>query len=439
MDPPRERWTSGPRAHVLATAVGVGLALGVIAAAHPDLRFVDFLSFANRARRLREGQELVSGLYPVGYPAVLLGFRLVLGDVLVAGKVLAVLAAVGAALAGLRLVGPGPTLAMVALPGFLAWGSTEGTDLPAYALGLGALALARERPALAGALAGAACLTRYTGVAVLPAVLLLSPRRGRVLLAFGLATAPHWAVALWLGLPVMPDQSQNMVIGGGGPKLGLLPTLQRLPANAWRAAGEAWGSPWGALGVLGLLVGVVRKERAAWGLALWSALHLVGVGLAFSNPRLVLPATLAAGLGLGWLLPTRWRPWLALPAALLALAQIPGARVQDEQEQALAVVARVQVPPPTLASSPLAHQRRDGWLLSAANLRSLGGDPRALTPTRLLEAARARGFRSLVLDADRVHISFPGLSPLMSSPPPAGLELVEKHGDWRVFEIRSGH
>lgn len=429
MSTDRARWIT------LALVLGVGAAVAVIAAGHPGLRFVDFLSFANRARRLSEGQELVSGLYPVGYPAVLLALRLGLGDVLLAGKALAVLAAMGAALAATRMVGPGPALAMVATPAFLAWGSTEGTDLPACALGLGALAVAERRPALAGALAGAACLTRYTGVAVLPAVLLLAPQRGRALIAFALATAPHWAVALWLSMPVLPDQSQNMAIGAGGPPPSTGELLRRLPESAARAARDALGTPWGALGALGLLVGAARKERLAWGLGLWALLHLVGIGLAFSNARLVLPATLAAGLGLGWLLPARWRPWLALPALLVLALQLPAARAPTEDERDLAIVAQTEIPPPTLATSPLVHQRRDGWLMSAANVRTLGGDPRRMTPDLLREAALRRGFRSLVVDADRVRASFPGLGPLLRDQAPEGFTLVEHRGIWRVYQI----
>lgn len=422
------------RAIPLALALGVGLALAVIAAAHPGLRFVDFLSFANRAFRLREGQDLVNGLYPIGYPALLLGGRLLLGDVLVAGKALAVLAGLGAALAARRAAGTGPALAMAALPAFLAWGSTEGTDLPAAALGLAAVALAGERPALAGLLCGLGCLMRYTGIAALPAVLLLAPSRGRALGAFALATLPHWGLALALGLPLLPDQSQNMAIGAGGPRPGPGGLLAHLPGSAARAAWEAWGSPWGALGLAGLLVGILRRERVAGGLLLWAALHVLGVALAFSNARLVLPATLAAGLGLGWLLPARARPWLVLPAALAILAQLPAALRVDADERALAEVAATPAPAPTLSTSPLYHQRRDGWLLGAANVRALGGDPRRLSPEALLQAARARGFRSLAVEAGRIG-SFPALSPLLRDPPPEGYTLLVRAGSWRVYAL----
>lgn len=426
--------SEGRRVAVLV--LGVALVLAFVAAAHPGLRFVDFVSFAGRAQRLSQGQELVNGLYPVGYPALLLLGKLIFGDVLVAGKALGVLAAAGAALAAARLVGPGPALAMAALPACLAWGSVEGTDMPAAALALTALALAERRPTLAGLAAAAACLMRYTGVAVLPAVLWLSTQRVRTLAAFLAGTAPHWALALALRMPVLPDQSQNLAIGAGAPTpLLSWATLARWPAGLGRAAWDAWGSLPGALGLAGLVAGLIRRERVAWALGVFALLDLLGVGLAFSNSRLVLPATLAAGAAVGWLLPARHRGWLALPAALLLLAQVPAARAVSDEERALNAVEATPVPGPTLSTSPGYHERRDGWLLGAASLRALGGDPRQMTPARLRELALSRGFRSLAVEAVRVRGAWPALAPLVEDPPPAGYELLLATGGWRIFSF----
>ena len=407
------------------------LVLGGLAAAHPGLRFVDFLSFSNRARRLMEGQDLVNGLYPVGYPALLLGARLALGDVLVAGKALSVLAGALAAHSASRLAGPGAAAVMAATGVFLAWGSTEGTDMMAAALALSALASA-ERPALAGALVGAACLARYTGVAALPALLLITPRRGVALLAFGLATAPHWAVAWWLHLPILPDQSGNMAIGAGpgGPASG----VGGWAAAAARAAADSFGAWIPGVGLLGLAVGAARRQRPAAGLLALALTHVAGLGLAFSNPRLALPATLAAALGWRWLLPERRAPWLAL-GLIGALAQVPGQARIEPDEAALAEVARVAAPEPVLTSSPLYHQRLGGWLQSGVILRSLGGDPRRMDPTSLASAAKRRGFRAVAIESARVSATFPGLRPLTHDPAPEGYTLLAEVGSWRIFQF----
>ena len=71
---------------MVAVAVVV-LALQVEA----PVRFVDFIGFSMRARGLAEGHgRLVDPLYPVGYPLALLVLRLAVGNVVFAGKALAV-------------------------------------------------------------------------------------------------------------------------------------------------------------------------------------------------------------------------------------------------------------------------------------------------------------------------------------------------------------
>ena len=425
MESPHPRWV-----RILPVALVV-VVLGGLAAAHPTLRFVDFLSFSNRARRLAQGQDWVNGLYPVGYPALLLGARLALGDVLVAGKLLSVLAGVIAAWSASRLTHPAAVMVMAATGVFLTWGSSEGTDMMAAALALAALARA-DSPALAGALAGGACLTRYTGFAVLPALLLITPRRGAALLAFCAATAPHWATALVLHLPVLPDQSSNMAIGAGpgAPQGG----LARWAAGAARAMVDSFGALLPGVGLLGLIVGAVRRHKPALGLLALALTHVAGLGLAFSNPRLALPATLAATLGWCWLLPERRRPWLAL-AGLGLLAALPGQARVDAEERALAEISAVAAPEPVLSTSPLYHQRSAGWLQSGVILRSLGGDPRRLDPSTLASAARRRGFRAVAIEAGRVSATWPGLKPLARGPAPDGYTLLAETGSWRLFQF----
>ena len=155
---PAPRW-SIPAVATLAAAV---LAL----LSQDQLGLVDFISFAGRARRLRDGLDLVHPLYPVGYPALLSAVTAVVGDVLHAGKVLSIMGGALAIAATARLVGPLPALWLLAQGALLQWGSVEGTDMPAAALTLACLAAAVERrPLLAGA-RRCCMLCRYTGVAV---------------------------------------------------------------------------------------------------------------------------------------------------------------------------------------------------------------------------------------------------------------------------------
>lgn len=417
------------------------LALGVlaaVAAAHPGLRLVDFLAFSVRARALPAADALVNPLYPLGYPALLALLQPVAGDVLLVGKVLALLAGVLAVVAAGRWLGAAAGLWLLVQAGLLTHAATEGTDLPAVALVLAGLAAAqRGRPGASGALLALACLVRYTAVAGLPAALLLAPRRRlRLLLAFGLATAPHWAVALATGQPVLPDQTVNLVISQGAPDATLLSwqTLERWPggvARAWHAATLGWPT---LLGAVGLLVGLLRRQRAAAALALLAGAHLALVGLAFANTRLVLPATLALALGARWLLP---RPFLALLALGLGVTTVPLAREASTTEAAIheVVAACSALPGPLLATSPWVYQRDGGWLRPSTPVQGLGPDTRGLEPAGLRLRALEHGYQGVIVDSGRVRRTYPALDELVRERPPPGLELACEAGSFKGYRV----
>jgi hypothetical protein len=415
-----------------AVAPGALLVLGGLAALHPGLRFVDMIPFSVRAEALLRGERLVDGLYPVGYPALLLVGRAVTGDVLVAGKVLSVLAGAGLVAGVARWLGWQAAVWLLAQTAVLLWGATEGTDLLAAALMIGAVALAPRTP-WAGVLAGAACLVRYTGIAALPAVLLLSPRRGLTFAAFVAATAPHWAVALATGVSPLPSQDLNASIGAGyATRLWSTDTLARWPVGAWRAATAAFVDLPTWLGLVGLGFGLWRRDARAVGLATLALVHLLLIGLGFANPRLVLPATLAVALGAAWI-PGRWS---LLPAAAVSAALAWGPATASEPSASsadLAADATVDLEGPIVATSPWFHQRRAGWLVPAVQLATLVPEPGRLSPASLADLARVQGFRHVALEIVRTHRSAPGLDPLLRDPPPAGWRLVAQPTGWRVL------
>ena len=407
-----------------------------VAWSHPTLRLVDFLGFNTRARALPA--DLLHPLYPVGYPALLRLGTWFTGDALMAGKGLAVLAGALAVAAAARLLGVSAGLWLLAQVGLLTYAATEGTDLPAVALTLAALAAAgASRPVGAGVLLGLACLCRYTAVVALPAVLWLVPSRGRMLVAFALATSPHWATALYLGRSALPDQSENLVIAQGRPDARLLSveTLRILPwgvARAWGAAVQGWPT-W--LGVAGVGVGLLRRDRRAAGLGLWAGAHILLVGLAFANERLVLAATLAFSLGAPFLLPR----WLLGPLAGLLLWQVWGpALTPTEEEARLAEVVEVSagLPGPWLSSSPWFYEQDGAWLRGSVPIRAVVGDPRRLGPVELGRLAREGGYRHLALDRARIVRTYPGLKPLLQAGGERG-GLIERGRTkgWIVFEV----
>lgn len=406
--------------------------LGALSALHPHLGFVDFVFFADRAREITHGNELIDGLYPVGYPALLALGHAALGDVLVSGRVLSVLGGVIAVAAVGRMLGPAAGLWLLAQAALLQWGRTEGTDVLAAGLSLACVAAVHEkRPATAGLLAAGAFLVRYTGLALVPLLLFTGDRRAvaRALVAFVAATAPHWAVAAALGEPMLPQQEHNVAIGAGGvAHVGWIETILRWPWSALHGAGLAVATGLAAVGLAGALAGGWRQDRRAGLLLGFAALHVAGLGLAFANPRLVLPAALALMAGVAWLVRPRW---LAAAAAVVGVYGIVTVARPDPEAEALAdVVAAAPAEEAILSTSPLFHQRQDGWIRPSVSVLELGQD---LDPTGLRERALRAGYRHVAVD-DGVIRRFPTLKPLRRDPPP-GYTLVAQADGWRLLRI----
>lgn len=433
---PLTRPTGGRPWPLLGVAILAAIALGWVASGHPGLRLVDFLGFSARARQLPASEMWVHPLYPVGYPALLRLGQALTGDVLLAGKALAVVAGVVAVASTGGWLGLAAGGWLLVQAGLLNHAGTEGTDLLAVALGFVSLALARRRPGLAGVALGAACLCRYTAITALPAVWLLATHRPRLLGGLVVATLPHWGAAALLGVSPLPDQSVNIAIASGGAASGLwdVDTLRRWPggiARAWAAATLGWPT---LLGALGLLVGLVRRDRRALALVLWAVAHLALVGLAFANGRLVLPATLALALGVCWLLP---RAGVVVLSLALGITTLPLAHEPTSSESDLVegTAACAELSPPLLATSPWFHARADGWLIASTPVQGLAHGARDLSPDELRPLAEAAGYRSIVVDAGRVKRTYPQLSDLQRERQVDGFEKVCEGGGFKGYRI----
>ncbi len=419
---------------LLTGLASVCLILGWLSLRHPGLRFVDFISFAERARRLQDGADLIHPLYPAGYPALLSLLQPVLGDVLIAGRVLSVLAGAGAVLAATRLLGPLAGLWLLAQAPLLRWGSTEGTDLLAWSFCLGALAAARRRPMIAGLLVGMALQTRYQAISAAAVVAVACGRAGALRFVGGITPpiAAHLALAGLSGASPLPDASENLriALGHSGALLSA-ETLHRLPRGLLSAATLALESWPARLGAMGLAIGLVRRRSGAWALGGLSGLHLLLIAPFFANPRLVLPATLSLGLAAVWLVPRRWMLALAVP--LLAW-NLRAESVPDAERRALWGVAdwAASRPGPWMSTSPWFHRPVAGWLEPAIPVRAIAANPHAITAAAL---AASSGFRHLAVDHSRVRRTYPGLLPLLEGTEIPGLRRVARAPGWTLFAI----
>lgn len=424
------------RLSALAAAVAVA-ALGLLASEHPGLRFVDFTRFSERALDLVRGEHLVDPLYPVGYPALLAALVVATGPALVVGKALSVLSAGALVYAVASQLGAGTALFVLSAHAILVSGSTEGTDAPACALALSGVLVAK-RPGLAASLVGLAVLCRYTAIAAVPVVLVLSSRRAVTVGTLALVTAPHWLVALLTGTSPFPDQSENLAIGAGrAVSLLSVDTLGRWPVGVYHALSSGLREPALVLGLAGLVRGVARRDRAATGLAAYLALHAAGLGLGFSNARLALPITACAACGVAWLLPARLTMGAALVIGALH-ARLPADN--DEEASRASRVADLlagEPPGPVFGTSAWLYRVDGAWIHGATQLSSLGPSGR-LTPGAVAAAMDARGAAVLGLDLGRTRREAPGLEPLLSGKPPPGWTSLGHPRGWRVWRLEAG-
>lgn len=419
------------RALVVVTCWAV---LGVLAAAHPGLRFVDFVRFSDRAQEVLAGEHLIDRLYPIGYPAMLAGIAPLVGNVLVVGKALSVVCSGVLALVVSSRLGAGAALWVLASHAMLISGSTEGTDLPAAALALSAVVVA-DRPRTAAALVGGAVLIRYTALVAVPIVILLSPRRWESLAVFVAAASPHWAVALLTGASLLPDQSENITIAAGAPvPLRSVETAMRWPSGVAHALRSGLQEPATAVSALGLLRGTVRGDRTARGVLGFLLLHAAALGLGFANARLALPVAACAAVGGAWLVPSRALVVLAIGIGALNARRPAENELEAERAGAVSELLHKQPPGAVVATSPWLYRRDGPWITGAIQLSGLG-DARSMTPADLAVRMRAANAQLLALDAARTRRLAPGLEPLLSGAPPAGWQSLGRPSGWRVWRL----
>ena len=463
MSPPPQ--PAPPRTTARVTGLVTGLAVLLLTALctrHPGLRLVDFLGFSARGHRMLAGSDLVHPLYPSGYP-FLVGILQAVGlPPLWAGKLLTISAAATSVAVVTRWLGPVAGLWLLVQPAFLTFGSTEGTDLPAFAAGVAAIALrSTHRPLAAGACLGGAVLLRYTSAALLPIILwppTTEPHRLRSLfrtaIAFGLCTLPHWGVALATGSPLLPDQSSNFAIGASTVVRGFgMEVLTRIPESLTAALPFVFSGPGVGLGLVALVgVGLWElrqpgpgRSDAALRLGSWGAIHLLLVATAFANTRLVLPTRLAFALGVALLLQSRPR-LLAAVSLLVAVWTLPASWSRSPGERNLAGIVEVleQLDGPLrtahfLTTDPWVYRTNGSRLDAGTPLREAGGDPRALDAQQVATFARSRGDLLLVIDVGRVQRTYPGLHPLLETTDAArsaGLQPVGRSPGYRVFAVQ---
>lgn len=462
----------------------IAVVLGWLASSHPELRLVDAIGFGARAHRLATGDPSagMNPLYPIGYPLLLWAGKLALGDVLVAAKVASALAGTGLAVLVAARVSPWAGLAMLGCPALLNLASQEGTDLPAAASVIGGILLLGGTPGTpdrptrgagiaAGFLLGLGCLFRYTAWVSLPVIVAWAAldawrwaqaaRRGGpaapggvptglwLLPGLGCSFGVHFAGAAWAGVAPWPDQGMNLMIAAGHQtRLWSMDTLLRWPAGFSGAALHATMGGVGLLGLLGLGVAALRGDRRGTLLFGVAFSHVAALGIAFSDPRLVAPASISLYVGiwlgissLGSAPPAspvrRLAPWAQAAGLVVAAAAgaWQGSLLAGHQEgRAVMAVVEANVTRPCVTTSPWFFHRHEGWTEPPLSVRKLGPLGRRVGPDELARALDRADVHCIALERDRALEHWPGLAPMLEEGDLPGWSLRAAQDGWWVWE-----
>lgn len=319
----------------------LGLAYAYMAHERATLINSDFFSFARRMDRLGTApwqETWVDGLYPVGYPYLVKFVAGFTGGYASAARLISVFSGwiglvalwVLAYRLGGSILAAGTVLLTDLNHWYLTFATSEGTDMPATALLLVALAVAstpslQRRHLLAlGAILGVAYLVRYTALLALPALALVwaiedgfrwKPLRQKlvwVVLAFAVVSSPQW-IASWImrGTPLYNTQHLNIwyAIEGEGKWWRILtvgPTMPNLGAvigkvgfgaflknfllNAYRLVViNMFGYPAYLLWLVGAGMVLGLRQKAGMLILAMSLVFGGAISLAFLSPRVLLP------------------------------------------------------------------------------------------------------------------------------------------------------
>ena len=390
------------RTHALVLLTGLIL-MGVCI--RDTLQVVDFLAFCGRAQHIWE--QWVDPRYPPYYPLTLNAVNGLIGEARISG----ILISVGCGLWLLHISNHLTTkgaLALMCSSPFVIWSGTAGTDLPAAALSVGAILLAKQNSRWAGIVAGIAFGCRYTALAAIPSVLWMSKDKRQTALWIVLVSVPIWLPPLWTGLPAF-DMSSNergplSVVFGPNLQHGLMVIAK---------------SPFVWLGFMAFAFTPQSKMNRA--LILAAITHLVGCSLYFTNPRLMLPIFLAIPICMNQIKGNH----IYIAALLFGIGA----------QQFLSPRHISHAPPTTVidilsdsedcfvSNTPWAYQRlKDGWYKPGNALQDLG---HPLDKTSILDGLKHQECSKLVLD-----LNYPFPKSMGDSH-----EAVLSAGHWRIYGL----
>lgn len=394
---------------LILCVIGAGVLL-LLNSTHPGLRLVDFLAFCGRAIDLNS--RWIDPLYPPYYPGFLAGIHPITSDALLSGRLLSFFAAI------LLLWRSSQNywiegLALLASGVWMKYGTTEGTDILAAALCIIAILRAKENPILSAVIWAGAFGTRYTSIAALPCLLLLSTSKKKLYLTVLLTTIPIWLPSLFMDNQIW-DMSSNTRLNG----------LQGFLHNLSHSTHIIFMNPLCWMGVVGVYQN--RKSQLFQALGLYFFLHILGCSLFFTNERLLLPAILILILASAHCLPIKWGIPIFVGLGIWNLSSQLEVSTEEKNLVVLSNTLSIQHSE-FVSNSPWAYiKTNDGWLKPGIFIAELG-QVHTLTTIQIDDWLDDNNVKTLIIH--KAHPPFLNFEHLFSSVPKEPMI-----GQWHIYE-----
>ena len=338
-----------------------------------------------------------------------------MGDALWAGKALGVLSGVGCVVFSTRMFGPWAGLWVLAQTALLVAVKEADPVLPALCFFLCAMSFSARGWTRGAGIVGAIAVGCATWVWPLTvAILWVSHRRFETLI---------WLVAgsglLFLcGVGMVPE----VAISG-------------LQAGVAIAQHPAWMDLGLQVGLLAIVWGTFRRNRASRGLALSVIVGLVGAMVIPSTPSHLLHLQICIALGVAAV--------EAGPALLLGALIVLGFRLPDvwsvspEEAGRRAVIQAMSGRKGEVMCTTRTFIRRggDGVFEGCVGLDYVGRAPTQIYPHHVWVHAQRMKVDWFVVEDRAILHTYPWLQDLLEAPYPQGFSLVVDAAGWRVFRL----
>ena len=353
------------------------------------------------------------------YGSLLYGTHRLVGDVLLAGGLMSVFGGLGCVVAGTRLLGPWAGLWLLAQVGFLLAATVPGPNILVLMCVLwGVYASQQEQRGIrTGLFLLVAYLLAEWSWPIALGVVFISRSRPTVLVVYALGI-----LSVWYGegrIFPLPD------LDIGSIRTSLYVSVRALISD-WVMG----------VGVLALMWGSVRGNRASRFLLLLAIIQTVSLSVGVGEPEQLVVAQSFVVLGIA---AVETGPALLLLSLILLGVRLPAVLDGTDRHRAMVTMIRATAGSPEQAlctsSDFVRPTLNDGWVRPCLSLETMSRMPSEIHPIHIRQQAAASQSRLFVTEDAAILHTYPWLQDFLESPYPEGFVLIEQSKGWKVFSV----